>query len=175
MIIKIDQLIKCYYEKSPVSDKDKLVIETGFNIFFFQKYCLDYKANSIYKLMINQKKVIKNNILPIKRSLEYLNGTNIFDIFFFLFEFIISTINLMSLCLKYVIFILTCGKIINSFDIKSRFTNKIINDENSTNFFEENSRSIEILRNNQVYKIYFIMLPFCQSITEVKLINKLDW
>lgn len=147
-----------------------MVIETGFNIFFLYKYFLDYKDYRINKTLINEKKVIKNlqNNIHIKRKVVYLKG-DISVIFYFLFELIISTVNLLTLFVSALIYIFTCGTFY-SFDIKRLFIRKKINEINALNFFEKYSRSLEILRDNNVYKIYFIMLPFCKSLGAVKYI-----
>ncbi len=168
-------MIDAYYDYLEDSESDEnftleniLIIETGFYIFFFFKYLEDYKYYTTNKNLKKGRKAIEiaeNNKFENKSNKDYYLF-NFFIFFYFFFELLVSTINLLTLILSGLIYVITCGNFY-SFDIKRLFVGTKVSNEIAFSFFEKYSRSMEILRDENVYKIYFILLPFCKSFSDV--------
>ena len=140
-----------------------VIIESGYYFFFLTKYIHDYETHKgvtdLAKKKKNKKNFFKDSIID--------NHFFIFVLMDFLFDLIFSILDLISIILLFILYIFSFG-FCKPKDIRGFFYRSNANEYVVDKFFNLNTRSIEILRNDVVYKIYFIFLPYCHNFSKVK-------
>lgn len=147
-------------------------IECGFNLFYVLNYLKDYKSN--------QKGITLKKKSKKKKCVKLLKDTLFYSLYKFIYEILFTVFNLLLLFFLCLLFLFSFGKF-NKFLINQDIKNLLKNvrnenrlkgkdsklDQKAKKFFKKYTKSIEILREGVVYKIYFLKYPFC-------FINKFD-
>jgi hypothetical protein len=149
-------------ESSELRLSDYVIIETGFNLFFLHHYINDYlskKGDNMDEGNIEAKK---------KSYLDFVSNRNIVYLFLvFVYDLIESIAQLVTYILSSVIFVLSFGKL-RAFNLMTRILRKGVDKSNAVGFYRTYTKSIEILRDEVVYKIYFFIYPFLRNLKGVK-------
>jgi len=143
------------------------IVETGFNLYFLMKYIEEYKQNKGINYD-DEVEVVKNDSSTVAEWEWFELILNIIVLFLkFPQSIILSLFYLIDLILYYFIYLITCGH----FKLKL-FITGLLNDYSNAisydDFFSNYTRSIEISRNEKVYKIFFYLMPYGGNYREVK-------
>lgn len=164
-------------ELEEISINEYLIIETGFNLYFAEQYFKDYENNKKVEVFIN--KINSNSPESENGLIKIVNwacseSNIIYLVIIFLIDLMASTIALFIMFFSFLIYIFTLGKKNVYFDIIQKIRFKNFNTADCTKFYQNYSRSIEILNNQVVYKIYFLILPFIKYFKKFDKINFLE-
>jgi hypothetical protein len=140
--------------------EDYLILETGFNLYYLHQYIKDYTyLNSKEEHSLQKKR--KQSAFKIFGESGDRNILNL--TFLFVKDLFISLMKIFTLSVSIFGYIVTLGRF-KIFNITSRLLNRRkFSTENSTTFYFKHSKSIEILRDEVVYKIYFFSYPFLRN------------
>ena len=149
--------------------KEYLILETGFFLYFMILYYLDFEMN----LLTKPQKIIKKN--NFYKYITNFFKDSIFDsLITFLYNIVIAILKTLSTIIFSLIFVFTFGKVKIFNLLRIIFKRKIYSDEDAETFYIKYTESIEILREDKVYKIYFYLLPFCKSLNKFEKIRFLE-
>ena len=155
---KANEIVYSYntlIEREPTEVSDYLILETGFFLYFLILYYEDYEKN-----LLSKPNIIIEQTNLFERGLNYFKGSIFGSIIQFIIDFPIAILTTLSYIAAYFVFFLSFGRI-KIFNLLRRlFKHKIYVDEDSNPFYDKYTQSIEILREEKVYKIYFYLLPF---------------
>ena len=142
--------------------EEYLILETGFNTYFLWRYYQDY--NSTFK---------NNEYNEIKRSTKCESLIQCFKslIFFyeclkFIYELFYAILKTICLIIGLIIQLATLGKVKKFNLIRLIFNRKQYQDDYAIKFYEQSTASIEVLKDENVYIIYFFKLPFCNGLNK---------
>lgn len=148
-----------------------MIIETGFNIFFLIKHYLDLDQRDIdveTSSQLNEIKqdfIQKNSLLMFFRMFKVFDLQNsvlgkIFSLFFSLIEYFYNSGKyLVSSVQKNILKMNATSTQQQKSEIKKRQFKELFRE--AVQFFVKHSGNIEILRQNQLEKVNFIMMPYC--------------
>ncbi len=157
------------FYKKPTDIQEYLILETGFFLYFMILYYLDFEMN----LLTKPQKIIKEN--NIYKYFSDFFKDSIFDsLITFLYNIIFAILKTFSTIIFSLIFVFTLGKVKIFNLLRIIFKRKIYSDEDAETFYIKYTESIEILREDKVYKIYFYLLPFCKSLNKFEKIRFLE-
>ena len=170
--------------------KDYLVVETGFNLYFSYLYFEEFEANkkinynsknkqsnTYINNKINESYEIENifneadrlkarstnsrisNVLVLISKI--LNKRNIIYLtFFILYQLFVDILKLFMLLISVLLYVVSFKKYNLYYKLLKKIRIKQLNKQNCYTFYKKYTRSIEVLKNNVNYKVYFILLPY---------------
>ena len=159
-------------EREPTEVSDYLILETGFFLYFLILYYEDYEQN-----LLSKPNIVVEQTNLFERGLNYFKGSVFGSIINFIIDFPIAVLTTLSYIVAYIVFVFSLGRV-KIFNLLRRlFRRKIYVDEDSLPFYEKYTQSIEILREEKVYKIYFYLLPFffrLNKFEKVRFLEEID-
>jgi hypothetical protein len=139
---------------------DYVIIETGFNLFFLHRYINDYLAGK-------SEHKEEDTIDERKRESIFWNNRNILYLFaIFFYDLTESIAKLVVYIISSIFFVFTFGKL-RTFNLLTKVLRKGVDKNNAIGFYKQYTKSIEILRDGVVYKIYFFIYPFLRNLKGV--------
>ena len=144
------------------SPEEYLILETGFYTYFLWKYYNDYKSALENKK--NNEKKEKSKYQSIIKALK--NNFFVYELFRFICHFIYAILKTICLIIGLIIQFVTFGKVKKFNLIRDIFNHTKYKDEYACNFYKEKTASIEVLKDENVYVIYFFKLPFCNGLNK---------
>ena len=148
-------------EKS--SDPEEyLILETGFYAYFLWRYYEDYNST-----IDNNKEKELNKISKFESFKQALkNLFFIYEFFHFIYQFFYALLKTICLCVGFIIKGVTLGKVEKFNILRLLFNRKEYKNEDAMKFYEEITASIEVLKDEKVFIIYFFKLPFCNGLNK---------
>ena len=147
--------------KTPTDVNDYFILETGFFLYFLSLYYKDYEMNLIKK----ESTIIKDKgVLHAVYGL--FEGTIFFSLSIFIYDIIIGLLKTITFVISVLMFILTFGRIKVFNLLRIILRHKTYNDDDCWKFYTMYTESIEVLRGDKVYKIYFYLMPFCKKLNK---------
>ena len=148
-------------EKS-ADPKEYLILETGFYAYFLWRYYQDYNSTFKNNEYIEPKKKSKlESLWNFFKSIFF-----IYELFNFIFQFLYAILKTICLIIGYAIKLITFGRVEKFNLLRLIFKRKVYRDSHAMRFYEEITSSIEVLRDENVYIIYFFKLPFCNGLNK---------
>ena len=139
-----------------------LILETGFYAYFLWRYYQDYNSNSKNDEYKELKKNSKwDNVIQFFKSIFF-----IYECLKFLYELFYAILKTICLVIGLVIQLTTFGKVKKFNLIRYIFNRKEYKSEDALKFYEQSTASIEVLKEENVYIIYFFKLPFCNGLNK---------
>ena len=139
-----------------------LILETGFYTYFLWRYYQDYKSTKQNYEYNEVKKASRwESILQFFKSIFFF-----YEFFHFIFEFFYAILKTICLVIGLVIQAATLGKVKKFNLIRYIFNRREYQDEYALKFYEQSTASIEVLKDENVYIIYFFKLPFCNGLNK---------
>ena len=159
---KIEDEFDVKKDKNEVDEnpEEYLILETGFYAYFLYRYYEDFNSTS----PSNQKKQLKKKskwekVKQIFKSTFFVN-----ECWKFLSELFYAVLKTICLLIGLIILLITFGKVKKFNLIRDIFNRKEYKDEYAEEFYEQSTASIEVLKEENVYIIYFFKLPFCNGL-----------
>ena len=148
-------------EKS-ADPEEYLILETGFYAYFLWRYYQDYNSTFKNNEYIEPKKKSKlESLMNFFKSIFF-----IYELFNFIYQFIFAILKTICLMIGYAIKLVTLGKVEKFNILRLIFNRKFYQDNYAMKFYEEVTSSIEVLKDENVYIIYFFKLPFCNGLNK---------
>ena len=148
--------------KKSSDPEEYLILETGFYAYFLWRYYQDY--NSTFD---NNEEIKQNKPSKFESFKQFLKSIFfIYELFHFIYQFFFALLKTICLCIGLIIKLVTFGKVEKFNILRSIFNRKIYTDEYAMKFYEEITASIEVLKDENVYIIYFFKLPFCNGLNK---------
>ena len=148
-------------EKS-AEPEEYLILETGFYAYFLWRYYQDYNSTFKNNEYIEPKKKSKlESLWNFFKSIFF-----IYELFNFIFQFLYAILKTICLIIGYAIKLITFGRVEKFNLLRLIFKRKVYRDGHAMRFYEEITSSIEVLRDENVYIIYFFKLPFCNGLNK---------
>ena len=148
-------------EKS-AEPEEYLILETGFYAYFLWRYYQDYNSTFKNKEYIEPKKKSKlESLWNFFKSIFF-----IYELFNFIYQFCYAILKTICLAIGLIIKGVTLGKVEKFNILRTIFNRKIYKDDYAMKFYEEITSSIEVLKDENVYIIYFFKLPFCNGLNK---------
>ena len=148
--------------KKSSDPEEYLILETGFYAYFLWRYYQDY--NSTFD---NNEEIKQNKPSKFESFKQFLKSIFfIYELFHFIYQFFFALLKTICLCIGLIIKLVTLGKVEKFNILRSIFNRKIYTDEYAMKFYEEITASIEVLKDENVYIIYFFKLPFCNGLNK---------
>ena len=165
---KIDEEIEDEFDtkqekiKKSSAPEEYLILETGFYAYFLTRYYQDYNST------INKKEEKEQNTISKFESFKQFlkNIFFIYEFFHFIYQFIFALLKTICLCVGLIIKFATFGKVEKFNILRLIFNKKNYRDEDAKKFYEEITASIEVLKDENVFIIYFFKLPFCNGLNK---------
>jgi len=161
---KIEDEIDIKQEKiqKNTNPRDYLILETGFYAYFLWRYYQDYNSN----FKNNEDKEIKKtskweNIFQFFKSIFF-----IYECLHFIYEFFYAILKTICLIIGVILKFITFGKVEKYNLIRIIFNRKEYLDNYAFTFYQQTTASIEVLRNENVFIIYFFKYPFCNGLNK---------
>jgi hypothetical protein len=157
----INEAMESRQENMELKLSDYVIIETGFNLFFLHHYINDYlskKSQHKEEATIEDKK--KFSMFWSNRNILYLCAI-------FLYDLLESIAKVLTYLISSIFFVFTFGKI-RTFNLLTKLLRKGVDRSNAIGFYRTYTKSIEILRDGVVYKIYFFIYPFLKNLKGVR-------
>ena len=161
---KIEDEIDIKQEKiqKNANPNEYLILETGFYAYFLWRYYQDYNSNFKSNEYKELKKPSKwENILHFFKSIFF-----IYECLHFIYELFYAILKTICLFIGIIIKFVTFGKVEKFNLIRYIFNRKEYQDNFAITFYEQTTASIEVLRNENVYIIYFFKYPFCNGLNK---------
>ena len=147
--------------KTPTDVKDYFILESGFFLYFLSLYYKDYEMNLIKK----ESTIIKDK--GILHALYALfEGTIFFSLSIFIYDSVIGLLKTLTFIISVLMFIITFGRIKVFNLLRIILRHKTYHDDDCWKFYTMYTESIEVLRGDKVYKIYFYLMPFCKKLNK---------
>ena len=162
-----DEIEDEFYTKQEKIEKNAnpeeyLILETGFYAYFLWRYYQDYNSN----FKINESKENKNNS-KCKSVVQFFKHLFfIYEFLHFIYEFFYAILKTICLVIGMIIQLATFGKVKKFNLIRYIFSRREYQDKYAFDFYKESTASIEVLKNENVYIIYFFKLPFCNRLNK---------
>ena len=140
-----------------------LILETGFYAYFLWRYYQDYNSTTIgYENKENKKISQKQKIIEFLKNIFF-----IYECIHFLGELFYAFLKTICLLIGLIMQLVTFGKV-KKFNLLRdiRFYKKVYQDDYADKFYEQSTASIEVLKDENVYIIYFFKLPFCNGLNK---------
>ena len=165
---KIDEEIEDEFDtkqekiKKSSAPEEYLILETGFYAYFLTRYYQDYNST------INKKEEKEQNTISKFESFKQFlkNIFFIYELFHFIYQFFFALLKTICLCVGLIIKFATFGKVEKFNILRLIFNKKNYRDEDAKKFYEEITASIEVLKDENVFIIYFFKLPFCNGLNK---------
>ena len=144
------------------SPEEYLILETGFYTYFLWKYYNDYNSTLENKQNKEKKESSKyKNIIKAVKTKFF-----VYELFRFICHFIYAILKTICLIIGIIIQCVTFGKVKKFNLIRDIFNHTKYKDEYAYDFYKEKTASIEVLKDENVYVIYFFKLPFCNGLNK---------
>ena len=148
--------------KKSSDPEEYLILETGFYAYFLWRYYQDYNSTFYNNEEIKQTKPSKfESFKQFLKSIFF-----IYELFHFIYQFFFALLKTICLCIGLIIKLVTLGKVEKFNILRLIFNRKIYMDDYAMKFYEEITASIEVLKDESVYIIYFFKLPFCNGLNK---------
>ena len=142
--------------------EEYLILETGFYAYFLYRYYEDY--NSTFNNDENKK--VKESS-KLESFISFLkNIFFIYELFNFIYQFFYAILKTICLLIGLFMKLVTLGRVEKFNILRLIFSRKNYRDEYAMKFYEEITASIEVLKEENVYIIYFFKLPFCNGLNK---------
>ena len=156
-------------KREPTEVDDYLILETGFFLYFLIMYYQDYDNNTTGKSVESKKKT------GVFQSVKEYFKDSIFDsLITFLFELGLAILKTLSWIVGFVVYCATLGHVRMFNILRKALKHQKYTDDYCWKFYEKYTESIEILRDEKVFKIYFYLLPFCKSLNKFEKVRFLE-
>ena len=144
------------------SPEEYLILETGFYTYFLWNYYKDYNST-----IENKQNKEKKNTTKCKTLIKFLKNTFfVYDLIRFILHFIYAILKTICLIIGIIIQCATFGRVKKFNLIRDIFNHTKYKDEYAYNFYKQKTASIEVLKEENVYVIYFFKLPFCNGLNK---------
>ena len=150
--------------------EEYLILETGFYAYFLWRYYKDYKSTTNINEYIKEEKISK--LESFQQHLKKIFF--IYELFSFIYQFCYALLKTICICLGYIIKLFTLGKVEKFNILRLIFRRKEYKDDYAMKFYKEITASIEVLKEENVFIIYFFKLPFCKGLNKFEKQNFLE-
>ena len=142
--------------------EDYLILETGFYAYFLWRYYKDYNSTFDNNEFFREEKLTR-----FESFQQFLkNIFFIYELFSFIQQFCYAILKTICLCIGLIIKGVTLGKVEKFNILRLIFNRKVYHDDYAMNFYKEITASIEVLKEECVFIIYFFKLPFCNGLNK---------
>ena len=148
--------------KKSSDPEEYLILETGFYAYFLYRYYQDY--DSTKKTTIDQEPEKHSLLKAFKHFLEHIFFIR--ELVKFVYQFFLSILETICLLIGLFIKLVTLGRVEKFNILRIILNRKEYHDNYAYQFYEEITSSIEILKDENVYVIYFFKLPFCNGLNK---------
>ena len=145
-----------------LNPEEYLILETGFYAYFLWKYYQDYDSNSkINESKEENKKSKCDNVLKYLKKIFFIS-----ECLHFIYEFFYAILKTICLVIGMILHLATFGRVKKFNLIRSIFKRANYEDKYAVDFYKQSTASIEVLKDDKVYIIYFFKLPFCNRLNK---------
>ena len=142
--------------------EEYLILETGFYAYFLWRYYQDYNSTSDSNESKEGKKNSKwENILKFFKKIFF-----IYECLHFLYELFYAILKTICLVIGLILQVTTFGNVKKFNLIRYIFNRREYLDKYAIDFYKQSTASIEVLKEENVYIIYFFKLPFCNGLNK---------
>lgn len=156
-------------KREPTPVQDYLILETGFFLYFLILYFKDYDYELLGK---EDESITKTGVLESVK--EYFKNSIFDSLITFFYELFIAILKTLSSLIGLIIFVFTLGRVRMFNLLRKLLKHTKYTDEHCWKFYRKYTESIELLRDDKVYKIYFYLLPYCISLNKFEKIRFLE-